>query len=109
MAEGAPTKGAAVGFLDFAEPTRAGAAVGFLDMIDDDEAAAFQQEKAEEEKWLKDGLNGLTKSAQLLDNLVSCMQPVKEAWPFYMHSLTVLFADADSSTTLIRFQIYSYW
>ncbi len=84
-----------------------GPKTGFLDMIDDDEAEALAQEKAEEDKWIKESVASLTKSAPLLENLVTCMQSVKDAWHIYMQALTVLFSDSQSSATLIRFLIDS--
>ncbi len=80
---------------------------GFLDMIDDDEAAQVQAQQKEEEDWLKVSASSLHKNAALLDNLVTCMQPVKDAWGYYVPALLTLFREVDEGEALLRFLIDS--
>ncbi len=80
---------------------------GFLDMIDDDEAALVQQQQKEEEEWLKTSVSSLHKNPALLENLVTCMQPVKDAWGYYVPALLTIFREVDEGEALLRFLIDS--
>ena len=70
-------------------------------MIDDDEAAQMQAQKKEEEDWLKVSTSSLHKNAALLDNLVTCMQPIKDAWGYYVPALLTLFREVDEGEALL--------
>lgn len=102
--------GGAVGFLDFIDPIApktGGAAVGFLDLIDEGEAGQIEREREEEDTWIKESLASLTKNIQLLENLATCMQHVRDGWIYYAASLLTIFRATDEQETLVRFLVES--
>lgn len=87
--------------------SKAGGAVGFLDLIDEGEVAALEAERREEETWLADALQNITKSLTLLENVTLCMNRFSESWRYYVVSLLCIFQSTDEVDTLVRFWVES--